>query len=72
MLLQKPATSFSEEEEDVYHEDESPTSAAIEVVHSKKPPNLHGILKQRSMSESSEDHLSLSRYVWWIHYSNLI
>ena len=59
--LQKPTVSFSEEDEDGYDGDDSPLSAGIEVVHSHKPPNLHGILKQRSMSESSEDHLSLSR-----------
>ena len=36
-------------------EEECPLSAEIEVVHDKVFPNLHGILKQRSISESSED-----------------
>ncbi|XP_045165132.2 protein kintoun-like [Mercenaria mercenaria] len=58
--IRKPSTSFSEEEENGYDGEESPLSASIEVVHSQKLPNLHGILKQRSVSESSEDHLSLS------------
>lgn len=35
--------------------DECPLSADIEVVHEKVIPNLHGILKQRTISESSED-----------------
>lgn len=47
--------SFSEEEEEDLSDTESPSSAGIEVVHSKATPNLHGILKQRSVSESSED-----------------
>ena len=48
--------SFSEEEEEEeYAESDTPSSAGIEVVHSKVHPNLHGILKPRSMSESSED-----------------
>lgn len=50
--------SFSEEEEEEeeeFSEPDTPSSAGIEVVHSKAPPNLHGILKPRSMSESSED-----------------
>ena len=34
-----------------------PESPEIQVVHEKAtPPNLHGILKQRSMSESSDDY----------------
>lgn len=56
--LQKPKVSFSEEEEEEeeeFSEPDTPSSAGIEVVHSKAPPNLHGILKPRSMSESSED-----------------
>jgi len=54
--LQKPRVSFSEEEEEEeYAESDTPSSAGIEVVHSKVHPNLHGILKPRSMSESSED-----------------
>lgn len=48
-------------EADDEHEEgeECPLSADIKVIHDKVMPNLHGILKQRTVSESSED-LSLS------------
>lgn len=43
-------------EQDVYdaETEDVPSSAEIQVVHEKEPPSLHGILKHRSMSESSE------------------
>lgn len=49
----QPATIEADDElEDT---EECPLSADIEVVHDKIMPNLHGILKQRTVSESSED-----------------
>ncbi|XP_076442629.1 protein kintoun-like [Babylonia areolata] len=41
-----------EEEDDEY---DPPSSAEIEVVHSHPKPSLHGILKQQTVSESSEE-----------------
>ncbi|XP_076463612.1 protein kintoun-like [Babylonia areolata] len=41
-----------EEEDDEY---DPPSSADIEVIHTQPSPTLHSILKQRTMSESSED-----------------
>lgn len=43
------------EEEELASVDPGPPSADIKVVHDLEVPNLHGILKQRSVSESSED-----------------
>ena len=61
-LFQKLPSKFSipEEDEEEYDADECPSSADIEVVHSKQSPPLHGILKQRSISENSEDYQSSS------------
>lgn len=36
--------------------EDTPSSAEIKVIHEKTLPNLHGILKQRSISESSDDY----------------
>ncbi|XP_046567374.1 LOW QUALITY PROTEIN: protein kintoun-like [Haliotis rubra] len=44
-----------QDEED--NEYDTPSSADIEVVHKKALPKLHSILKQRTLSESSDDHL---------------
>ncbi|XP_071078867.1 protein kintoun-like [Haliotis cracherodii] len=44
-----------QDEED--NEYDPPSSADIEVVHKKALPKLHSILKQRTLSESSDDHL---------------
>ena len=61
-MIQKLPSKFSipEEDEEEYDADECPSSADIEVVHSKQSPPLHGILKQRSISENSEDYQSSS------------
>lgn len=48
-------TGDREADDEFEEEDECPLSADIEVVHEKVIPNLHGILKQRTISESSED-----------------
>lgn len=42
--------------EDESDTEETPSSAEIKVIHEKSLPNLHGILKQRSVSESSDDY----------------
>ncbi|XP_052769097.1 protein kintoun-like [Mya arenaria] len=60
LKIMKSGSSFSEDNEAGMSDDEAPLSASIEVVHSKEVPNLHGILKQRSISESSEDPTSSS------------
>ncbi|KAK3092833.1 hypothetical protein FSP39_007728 [Pinctada imbricata] len=52
----EPATVQNEEEGDDRKVDSS--HSEIEVVHDKALPNLHGILKQRSVSESSDDFSS--------------
>ncbi|CAG5115869.1 unnamed protein product [Candidula unifasciata] len=46
-----PDTAEEEEEDDC----DPPSSAEIEVIHKNPPPDLHSILKQRTMSESSEE-----------------
>ena len=43
------------EAENKEEEYDPPSSAEIEVVHTRPSPSLHSILKQRTMSESSED-----------------
>jgi len=55
IFLQKEKLSYPEDEEEGLSGEELSSSAEIEVVHSKEVPALQGILKQRSMSESSED-----------------
>lgn len=50
---QSGGKKWTEEEED--NEYDPPSSAEIEVVHTHPHPSLHGILKQRTVSESSED-----------------
>jgi hypothetical protein len=48
--------SFGPKHEDREDEEcDPPSSAEIEVVHTRPSPSLQGILKQRSISESSED-----------------
>ncbi|KAK6181059.1 hypothetical protein SNE40_008997 [Patella caerulea] len=42
------------EEDEEY--DDTPSSADIEVIHKIAPPRLHSILKQRTISESSDDY----------------
>ena len=61
-MFQKLPSKFSipEEDEEEYDADECPSSADIEIVHSKETPPLHSILKQRSISENSEDCQSSS------------
>ena len=54
----KDSTSSQEEEEEEAeeYEDSAPSSAEIQVIHKHPTPkNLHSILKQRTVSESSED-----------------
>ena len=61
LFFQKLPLKFSiPEDDEEYDADECPSSADIEVVHSKETPNLHSILKQRSISESSEERQSSS------------
>ncbi|KAL4239094.1 Protein kintoun [Mactra antiquata] len=57
--IKKAVKSFNEEEEESYMDD-TMTTTGIEVIHSHRVPSLHGILKQRSVSESSEDHSAIS------------
>lgn len=59
LKITKPKSTFDDEEEGLDGL-ESPLSATIEVIHTQQTPNLHGILKSRSFSESSEDHSSSS------------
>ncbi|OWF37090.1 protein kintoun-like [Mizuhopecten yessoensis] len=49
--IKKSGSTEEAEDGDI---EEVPSSAEIQVVHEKEPPNLHSILKNRSMSESSE------------------
>ncbi|XP_005097915.2 protein kintoun [Aplysia californica] len=46
---------LDDDEEDEADSYDPPSSAEIEVVHRHPRPNLHSILKQRTVSESSED-----------------
>ncbi|XP_025105993.1 uncharacterized protein LOC112571306 isoform X2 [Pomacea canaliculata] len=48
----KQAHRYTSDEDEEY---DPPSSAEIQVVHSRPPPLLHGILKQHTVSESSED-----------------
>ncbi|KAK7103653.1 protein kintoun-like [Littorina saxatilis] len=53
--ISKKFGSRRREEEEADEYDDPPSSADIEVVHTRPSVNLHGILKQRTVSESSED-----------------
>lgn len=55
MYFQKREETFRDEEDDEYDE---PLSADIEIVYNGEQPKLHGILKQRSSSESSDEAAS--------------
>ncbi|GFN73689.1 protein kintoun [Plakobranchus ocellatus] len=52
----KDSVSSQEEEEEDEYDESAPSSAEIQVIHKHPTPkNLHSILKQRTVSESSED-----------------
>ncbi|KAL5009024.1 hypothetical protein ScPMuIL_014605 [Solemya velum] len=59
-LKVKRSTSIEEEEENDELNSDQPLSSDIEVIQSKTQPGLQGILKQRSISESSDDIWSQS------------
>lgn len=60
MSFQRIQTKLSTEDDQEYDDTECPSSADIEVVHTRETPPLHSILKQRSTSESSEGPSSSS------------
>ncbi|GFR57843.1 protein kintoun [Elysia marginata] len=52
----KDSASSQEDEGEEEYDDSAPSSAEIQVIHKHPTPkNLHSILKQRTVSESSED-----------------